>query len=527
MKTISARQSGNPAAPSPILVLELTLLLIIFWFVAPVTAHAAAASELLEKGIYTEETRGDLKSATQIYQQIVDDPAADRSLVAQAQLRIGLCELKLGRKPQAISALERLTETFPDKGSLLALVEPHMPQVLGEIVNQIEQNYIREVDRGELLETALSAIVGKLDASGGFLRTNDLAFLSTNEMADLNINLEQKLAGVGAVLAVKANQVVVQDLLPNSPAAKGGVRPGDLIVKVNGESLPNDAKLAVVVKLLRGEAGSPIVLGVQREGNDEPIDIPLVRDVIQLASVTGDHRKPDGAWDFMLDAESRIGYARVSQVGKLTPSELKTALEDLTSRQVRALILDLRDNPGGSLSEAVTIADLFVEEGRILTVKSRTEEKVYNAQAEGTYSAFPMAVLINRGTASAAEIVAACLQDHQRAVVIGERTFGQAIVRSLIPLKSGAGALKLPVAVYYRPNGRNMNRYPNSAESDEWGVRPDPGCELVFTTEEMRQALTDRNARGKSLGKPDDAANPLDAQVRMALDRLSAQLGQK
>jgi carboxyl-terminal processing protease len=97
----------------------------------------------------------------------------------------------------------------------------------------------------------------------------------------------------------------------------------------------------------------------------------------------------------------------------------------------------------------------------------------------------------------------------------------------LIPLKSGAGALKLPVAVYYRPNGRNMNRYPNSTESDEWGVRPDPGCELVFTNEEMRQALTDRNARGKSLGKPDDAAYPLDAQVRMALDRLSAQLGQK
>jgi carboxyl-terminal processing protease len=502
----------------------LALLLAIVPLAAPDVSHAASASELLEKGIYTEETRGDLKSATQIYQQIVDDPGADRSLVAQAQLRIGLCELKLGRKPQAISALERLTETFPDKGTLLALVEPHMPQVLDEIVKQIEQNYIREVDRNELLETALSAIVGKLDSTGGFLRTNDLAFLNTNEMAELNVSLEQKIAGVGAVLTVKENKVVIQDLLPNSPASRSGIRAGDTIVKINGATLPNDAKLAAVVKLLRGEPGSEVLLTIERQDNDQPIDIPLVRDVIQIASVTGDHRKPDGAWDYMLDAERGIGYVRVSQVGKLTPSELKTTLEELTSRQAKALILDLRDNPGGSLSEAVTIADLFVEEGRILSVKSRTEEKVYNAKLEGTYSAFHMAVLINRGTASAAEIIAACLQDHQRAVVIGERTFGQAIVRSLIPLKSGAGALKLPVAVYYRPNGRNINRYPNSADSDDWGVRPDPGCELTLTAEEMRQAMSDRAARGKSVGKPDNTAAPLDPQVQMALDRLLAQL---
>ena len=502
------------------------MLLAIIPLIASPVARAASASELLEKGIYTEETRGDLKSATQIYQQIVDDPGADRSLVAQAQLRIGLCELKLGRKPQAISALERLTETFPDKGSLLALVEPHMPQVLGEIVNQIEQNYIREVDRSELLETALSAIVGKLDTTGGFLRTNDVEFLTTNEMAEFNTSLEQKLAGVGAVLTVKSNQVVIQDLLPNSPAARGGVRPGDLIVKVNGETLPNDTKIATVVKLLRGEPGSEILLGVQREGSDQPIDIPLVRDVIQIASVTGDHRKPDGTWDHMVDAKNGVGYVWISQVGKLTPSELKTALEDLTSRQLRALILDLRDNPGGSLSEAVTIADLFIEEGRILTVKSRTEEKVYNAKAEGTYSAFPMAVLINRGTASAAEIIAACLQDHQRAIVIGERTFGQAIVRSIFPVKGG-GALKLPVAVYYRPNGRNINRYPNSADTDEWGVRPDPGLELTLTEEESKRAVLDRVSRSKFMSKRVDTASALDPQLQLALERLLAQLGQK
>src|SRR5882672_2979749 len=161
---------------------------------------AASSSESLEKAIYAEETKGDVKEAIQIYQQIVEDTRADRGLVAQAQLRLGLCQLKLGNKPQAISALERLTQEFPDKDKLLAIVEQQMPQVLEEIVRQIERNYIQEVDRGELLETAIRAIVGKLDARGGFLRTNDMEFLGADEMKDYNVQLEQKLAGVGAVL---------------------------------------------------------------------------------------------------------------------------------------------------------------------------------------------------------------------------------------------------------------------------------------------------------------------------------------
>src|SRR5438046_1038917 len=165
-------------------------------FGAARAADAPLAPELLEKGIYTEETKGDIKGATEIYQQIVDDPRADRGLVAQAQLRLGLCQLKLGNKPQAISALDRLTQEFPDKDKLLAIVEQQMPQVLEEIVRQIEQNYIQEVDRGELVETAIRAIVGKLDARG-LLRTNDLEFLTPRQLKELNIDLEQKFAGIG------------------------------------------------------------------------------------------------------------------------------------------------------------------------------------------------------------------------------------------------------------------------------------------------------------------------------------------
>src|SRR6266700_2305980 len=158
MKTILLVQT-LPAGMKTTLTLGAVLML----FASAQGARGVSAAELLEKGIYTEETKGELKAASQIYRQIVDDPGADRSLVAQAQLRLGLCELKQGNKPQAILALERLTQDFPDQDKLLALVEPHMPQLLYDLVRQIEQNYIQEVDRGELMETAIHAIVGKLD----------------------------------------------------------------------------------------------------------------------------------------------------------------------------------------------------------------------------------------------------------------------------------------------------------------------------------------------------------------------------
>src|SRR5437773_2023584 len=221
------------------------------------TTHAAAATELLEKGIYTEETKGELKAAVQIYQEIVDDPGADRSLVAQAQLRLGLCQLKLGNKPQAIAALDRLTQEFPDKDKLLAIVEQQMPQVLDEIVQQIERNYVQEVDRGELIETAIRAIVGKLDARGGFLRPNDMEFLGTNQLKQLNTDLEGKFAGIGAVLKVEAGKVAVQSPLAGSPAFDAGLRAGDRILTIDGAEV---SYLANAVELLRGPVGTQVTI---------------------------------------------------------------------------------------------------------------------------------------------------------------------------------------------------------------------------------------------------------------------------
>jgi carboxyl-terminal processing protease len=291
------------------------------------------------------------------------------------------------------------------------------------------------------------------------------------------------------VLKREGGDVVVgQAPLPGSPALAGGILAGDRIVTIDGDELPPN-NLNQAVKLLRGPPGTPITLGVKRAGLDEVLEIKLVRNTIRLTTLEGDHRKPDSTWEFMLDDKKKIGYLRLAYIGKQSAEEMQDALDGLKARGLKALVLDLRNNPGGVLDGAVAISDLFVEHGRIVTVKGRGGETVYDANFAGTFTGFRMAVLVNSNTASAAEIVAACLQDHHRAVVVGERTFGQGIVRSLIQLKSGMGALKLPIAAYYRPSGQNMNRYPPSKDSDDWGVSPDDGYAVAPGEDGLAKAL--------------------------------------
>jgi carboxyl-terminal processing protease len=491
-------------------------------FVCARDAWAASAAELLEQGIYTEETKGDLKAATEIYRQIVDDPAVGRALLAQAQLRLGLCQLKLGNKPQAISALEKLTQDFPDSEKLLEIVGHHMPQVLDDMLKQIEQRYIHEVDRSALLEAALRAVVGKLDASVASARVNDVAFLDAAQVGQLNESLDQKVAGIGAGLKIDeaTGDVIVTTVLPHSPALKGGVLAGDRVRHVNDVPLAKDTKLAAVVKLLRGPAGSPITVSVKRAGVDELLRIQLIRDVVHLPSVKGYRLRADSNWEFMLKGEGRIAYVRIGSLGNRSASEMRTVMEDLKAQGMKALVLDLRNNPGGSLDEAVKVADLFLESGRIVTVKGRDGEKAFDAQPQETFSGFPMAALVNRKTASAAEIIAGALQDHERAVIIGERTVGQGIVRSIMPLKGGIGALKLPVAAYYRPSGKNVNRYPYSKETDDWGVLPNSGCEIAMTDEELTQF---ENVLGRRdvPNAPERSVEFEDRQLQKALEQLA------
>jgi carboxyl-terminal processing protease len=297
-----------------------------------------------------------------------------------------------------------------------------------------------------------------------------------------------------------------------TPAYEAGVQAGDIIMKIDGKSTEN-MRLSEAVDLIQGDPGQKIVLTVLHEGADEPVDLEMARAEIQVQTVLGDLRKADSPkeWDFFLDKENRLAYVRlVSTFSEKTASDLRRVLEQLQQEGMRGLVLDLRNNPGGLLSAAVDVADLFLTEGRVVSTRGRNEaEKVYNAREDGTLLMpphhYPMAVLINKYSASASEIVAAALQDHKRAVVVGERSYGKGSVQNIIDLKEPGNrnsALKLTTASYWRPNGKNIHRFPDSKESEEWGVKPDEGFEVVLKDKERGEYFLYRRDRDIVHGKP-------------------------
>jgi carboxyl-terminal processing protease len=212
--------------------------------------------------------------------------------------------------------------------------------------------------------------------------------------------------------------------------------------------------------------------------------------------VLGDTRRDDDAWEFMLDKDKNIGYIRITAFSRDTTKELKKALTELSGRKLKGLILDLRFNPGGLLQSAIDISDLFVADGKIVSTEGRNAKpRIWKAEKAGTFEGFPMVVLVNRYSASASEIVAACLQDHSRAIVIGERSWGKGSVQNVIELEQGKSALKLTTASYQRPNGHNIHRFPDSKESDEWGVKPNDGYEIKLSDGELQRLNSHRRAR--------------------------------
>ena len=265
--------------------------------------------------------------------------------------------------------------------------------------------------------------------------------------------------------------------------------------------------------------------------------LTLTRAIIEVPSVMGDRRKPNDEWDFMLDPAKKIGYIRITNFIQDTTDHVKDAVEEPEEGRHEGLILDLRDDPGGLLSAAVEISDLFVEDGKIVSTRGRnTAEKTYEAHKEGTYTGFPMVVLVNHNSASASEILAACLQDHDRAVVVGERSFGKGSVQNILDLEDGNSVLKLTVATYWRPSGKNIHRFKNAKETDEWGVSPSQGMErqalprgiprLVPRPTRPRLPLQPQQAQGRETQGRRGQEGPAQAEEQeQALRRQAARQG--
>jgi carboxyl-terminal processing protease len=360
-------------------------------------------------------------------------------------------------------------------------------QLLADTVDQIDRNYVKEVDRRELIEAAIRGMVAKLDPYS--------AYIGPEELAQFRSSVDNEFGGIGVQVSTEDGDLTVLSPIFGTPAYRAGVQAGDRIVEIDGRSTEG-MQTEDAIRLMKGPDGSKVTIAVVHAGQSKREKFTLARERVHVETVLGDRRTRDDHWDFMFDEKSGIGYIRISAFSLDTAKELRAAMDDLKKRNFRGLVLDLRFNPGGLLRSAIEVSKLYVSKGRIVSTKGRsTPERAWEADGKDVFEGFPMVVLVNRYSASASEIVSACLQDHQRAVIMGERSWGKGSVQNIIELEHGKSALKLTTAAYRRPSGKNIHRFPDAKDKDEWGVMPDLGYELGLDDRETRALATDRRQR--------------------------------
>ncbi len=412
-----------------------------------------------------------------------------------------------------------------------------------DVLEKIQDYYVENPSDKQLGTAAINGVLQALDDPNS-------SYIRSSKSADFQNLLDGVFGGIGIEpwLDPKKERLVVQFPLPNSPAAKAGIRGGDEIVKIDGEDV-SSLKFQGAIQKIRGEPGSELQLSIKRAGQDKPLDLaPFKRELITETSVVGFERNNLGNWSYRLRDDPRIAYVRLTQFGKHTTEELREVLTKLKTEGFSALILDLRGNPGGYLQNATEISNLFLESEEIVRIEGRNPEiaKTFRAQPSQHLISQPMAVLIDRDSASASEIVAAALMDHKRATIIGERSFGKGTVQHVLHLPPRGDdlerepILKLTVAYYYRPNGHNIHRTKKATESDEWGVTPLDEFKHQMTDEELerlaewqqtreRRGLKLPDPTAKEIKEPEPPASLLsdptpDAHLRKALEHLRGNL---
>ena len=312
-------------------------------------------------------------------------------------------------------------------------------QTFVEILNRVKADYVEPVEDKVLLENAVRGMLTGLDPHS--------AYLDKDEFKEMNIATSGKFGGLGIEVQMQNGFVRVVSPIDDTPAAKAGMQPGDLIVKID-DTPTKGLELSEAVQKMRGEPGSKIVLTVVREGLTGPLTVPMERAVINVASVRGRMLEPG------------LGYLRISSFTTETSGSLDRELKKLKKEaggQLRGVVLDLRNNPGGVLDAAVKVSDAFIERGTIVSIKGRDAEgnREFSATPGDELDGHPIVVMVNSGSASASEIVAGALQDQKRAVLMGDKTFGKGSVQTIMPLQSEA-AIKLTTARYYTPSGRSI-----------------------------------------------------------------------
>lgn len=370
-------------------------------------------------------------------------------------------------------------------------------RLFAEAYEQIDVSYVKDVDRRDLVESAIQGMATHLDPYS--------AYVAPKNMREFDKYIDQEFGGIGIHVSVVGGKLEIVNTLPGSPAFRAGLKAGDEIVELDGKTTKGMTH-AMLTERLTGPAGRSLELGIVRAGTNLTEIVPVIREIVQIPTVVGHHRNDDRSWNFMLDDTAKIGFVRITHFSKNTSEDLRKTMDALIEAGVKGLIIDVRSNPGGLLTAAIEISDMFIETGTIVSVKGRTvPERAWKAKRVAKYSNLPIAVLVNRYSASASEVLSAALQDNQRAIIVGERTFGKGSVQTVLRLESGRSLLKLTTASYFRPSGVNIHRAEGMKPEEDWGVKPDEGHEHMMSKDEWRNWMAAREALDFEKPAPDAA----------------------
>ena len=317
--------------------------------------------------------------------------------------------------------------------------------LFGDILETINKEYFKQINEGEVIDGAINGMLQSLDPYS--------SYMSPKTFKNMNTETKGEFGGLGIEVTMEAGLVKVISPIDDTPADRAGIKSGDYIIKLDNKQVKG-LTLDEAVNTMRGKSGTPITLTIRRIDVDDPIIVKIVRETIKTKSVVS-------------EVKENIGYLRLRSFNEKSGDELIDKIREISRNKpnVTGYILDLRNNPGGLLSQAIKISDAFLDSGEIVSTKGRDPKdiKVYNSKKGDEINGKPLIVLINKGSASASEIVAGALKDHKRAIVIGEKSFGKGSVQSIMPLSNGGG-LRLTTAKYYLPSGETI---------EEIGVQPD------------------------------------------------------
>ena len=345
--------------------------------------------------------------------------------------------------------------------------------LFGDIFERVRTRYVDKPNDAKLIESAINGMISGLDPHS--------SYMDAKSYRDMQVQTRGEFGGLGIEVTQEDGLIKVVAPIDDTPAARAGIRAGDVITHLDGEAIQG-MTLAQAVDKMRGAVNTKITLRIARKGADKPIEVTLTRDVIRVHPVSA---HVEGG---------EIGYIRISSFNEQTAEGLKKAITDVTAQippeKLKGYILDLRNNPGGLLDQAIAVCDTFLEHGEIVSTRGRDEEETqrFDAHPGDLINGKPLIVLINGGSASASEIVAGALQDQKRATIMGTRSFGKGSVQTIIPLGSGNGALRLTTARYYTPSGRSIQAQ---------GITPDIEV-LQDLPDDMKKSATSTVIRGES-----------------------------